>query len=70
MFDSHDCDIWVGTGFWLCSGFCIDKMYECCHDSGLTHKPFLNYRNVVTYRAFVLNNQLCYDFNRYKGGCL
>ena len=48
MFDSHDCDIWAGTGFWLCSGLCIDKMYECCHDSGLTHKPFLNYRNVVT----------------------
>ena len=64
MFDSHDCDIWAGTGFWLCSGLCIDKMHECCHDSGLTHKPFLNYRNVVTYRAFVLNNQLCYDFNR------
>ena len=52
MFDSNDCDIWVGHGFWLCSGVCsglyIDRMYECCHDCGLTHKLFLNYRNVVT----------------------
>ena len=64
MFDSHACNIWVGKGFWLCSGLCIDKMYECCHVSALTHKLFLNYRNVVTYRAFVLNIQLCYGFNR------
>ncbi len=41
MFDNHDCIIWVGTGFWLCSGFCIDKMHECCHVSGLTHKYIL-----------------------------
>ena len=64
MLDSHDCDVWVGNGFWLYSGFCIDKMHECCHDSRMTRKLFLNYRNVVTYRAFVLNNRLCYGLNR------
>ena len=52
MLDSDDCDIWVGTGFWLCSGLCIDKMCECCHDSGLTHRLLLNYRNVVTRLLF------------------
>ena len=41
MFDSHDGEIWVGTGFWLCSGFCIDKMYEYCHDFRLTPQTIL-----------------------------